>query len=219
MRPDGRAETHIATHGASAPAPLAVPVRFQFDVIICLLRFPAVVPFASPAPGFGSRVRSPGRLLDNPSTKFKSVKIVLLPELTFRRRSSGFAHPSGSPGFRPAPPGFAPCSGQDRMAGFSTAVRRPGLPPGSGLLFRSFAVRFVHGLYLEFVLFVRSVHFRSFHSLHAACFRFVRFEFGYSLFACSHAFYYLFFISRVYYTREHINFKWIFYRKTCSFCH
>jgi len=62
------------------------------------------------------------------------------------------------------------------MAGFSTAVRRSGLPPGSGLLFRSFAVRFVHGLYLEFVLFVRSVRFQfvSFSSCRSFCI--VRFE-------------------------------------------
>ena len=51
----------------------------------------------------------------------------------------------------------------------------PGLPPGFDLLFRSFAVRFVHGSYLEvsfgfvcsaqfvsFRSFVRPVRFRSF---------------------------------------------------------
>ena len=42
-----------------------------------------------------------------------------------------------------------------------SAVRFSGLPPGTGLLFRSFAVRFVHGSYLRFVLLFVSVRFAS----------------------------------------------------------
>jgi len=42
-----------------------------------------------------------------------------------------------------------------------SAVRVPGLPPGSGLLFRSFVVRFVHGSYLKFVLLFRSLQLGS----------------------------------------------------------
>ena len=47
------------------------------------------------------------------------------------------------------------------MAGFR-AVRFPGLPPGPGLLFRSFDVRFVHGSYLRFVLCSVPLVFSSF---------------------------------------------------------
>ena len=68
-----------APPGAPAPASSAVSVRFHFVVNVCLLRFPAVVPFASPfGPGFGSRSRFSGPSFNAPSIGFKSVKIVFV---------------------------------------------------------------------------------------------------------------------------------------------
>ena len=123
------------------------------------------------------------------------------------------------------------------MAGFR-AVRFPGLPPGPGLLFRSFDVRFVHGSYLRFVLCSVPLVFSSF-SAHSCSFRFpvrfssfsacsvqlvrfpfgsVRFQFGFSLFCvriCVHErFIYIF--SRILYTIKG-EFQMYFLPKNMSF--
>ena len=100
------------------------------------------------------------------------------------------------------------------MAGFSTAVRRSGFTtrfrPPVPLVCCSFRSWFVSRF-----RFVRSVRFQFVSISSCRLFRFVRFELIFLCCACSHAFYLI--ISRVYYTRDSINFKWIFYRKTCSF--
>ena len=80
----------------------------------------------------------------------------------FRRRVRGF-HRSVRLRFRPPPPCPLPRRRRVRFkSGWPlSAVRFSGLPPGTGLLFRSFAVRFVHGSYLRFVLLFVSVRFAS----------------------------------------------------------
>ena len=107
-RRSGAEKTHMAAARASAPAPFAVSVRFQFVVIVCLLRFPAVVPVAVPP---GDRLPGPllRRSVQPPSIKFKSKNHVQA-ELSFSaalRRSSvpsGFLSASAlpSPGSRQA---------------------------------------------------------------------------------------------------------------------
>lgn len=114
----------------------------------CLLRSPAVVPFASSAPGFGSR----GRFSEPLARLFDRVQVsenLVQPELAFRRRSARRSSvPSGSAPSVPSRPAPAPAEFGSSSDGPASTVRDPGLPPGSGLLFRSFAVRFVHGPYL-----------------------------------------------------------------------
>ena len=131
---------------ASAPAPFAVFVRFQFVVIVfAFLRFPAVV-FRSL---LRSGVRVPDRLLRAAfRPPFERVQVSenrVRPEV----RSGAVCRPDRPVPSPSAPPAPLPqSSGSVRPAG-PAAVRGSGLPPGSGLLFRSFAVRFVHGSYLS----------------------------------------------------------------------
>ena len=71
-----RDQKTVAPPGASAPAPSAVPVRFQFVVIVFVSRGFPLVPVASVSvPVFGSRAGFSGPL-SGPSIGFKSVKIV-----------------------------------------------------------------------------------------------------------------------------------------------
>ena len=132
----GTAWTRKAAPGASAPAPPAVSVRIQLVVIVCLLRFPAVVPFASSAPGFGSRSRFSGPPARQPFDQVQVSENHVRPELMFRRRVRGFRR-SVRLRFRPPPPCPAPAppgSVQVRMAAFrrpffrSTTRYRPPVP-------------------------------------------------------------------------------------------
>ena len=69
--------------------------------------------------------------------------------------------PARFEGFRPRLPPASPAfagSVQVGSEGRSAPSEDPGLPPGPGLLFRSFAVRFVHGSHLDGFVF----SFRSF---------------------------------------------------------
>ena len=169
---------------------------------------------------------SPGRLSDSPSIGFKSVKIMF--GLSSRSGAAPAASvvPSGFVFRLPPPcPVPAPAEFGSSSDGRPSAVRDPGLPPGPGLLFRSFAVRFVHGSYLRFVLLsvqfsslqFRSsclVRFRSF-SFVSVSFRCFVFELIFACCARSQAI--LLYISRVYYTLLGVIFKCIFYQKTCRF--
>ena len=147
----------------------------------CLLRFPAVVPVASSAPGFGSRVRFSGPSFQRPFDRVQVSENRARPELCSGAACAAFVHPSGVRPPRSALPGSAPAkSGPVRMAGFPPSGVS-GLPPGSGLLFRSFAARFVHGLYLVSFRFQFSFGFRSL-SVQLACS--VRF-----VFACFRSFF------------------------------
>ena len=118
-RRSGEEKTHIAAARASAPAPFAVSVRFQFVVIVCLLRFPAVVPVASSAWGSVPGPASPNRLRGS-SIEFKSVKIMF----SLSVRSGAAERRSRVPsGFFPSPPALA------RLAPSSSSVRTTGFPP------------------------------------------------------------------------------------------
>jgi hypothetical protein len=128
-------------------------------------------------PGVVSRARFSGGLLDRLRSS-SSQRNQVRPELSFRGRLHGLRpfRPAGSSSFsalpRPAPARFG-SSSDERFP----AVRFSGSPPGPDLLFRSFAVRFVHGLYLvSFCVHFSSVQFVLFRSLQpawfvSACFR------------------------------------------------
>ena len=144
---------------ASAPAPSAVFVRFQFVVIVLS---PAVSRGRSvrfPGPVFGSRSGLSGPPFRPPFERVQVSENRVKPEVSFRRRPS-----SGTPG----PASVRPARLRSREAGFQFVRQVPppsrcsGLPPGPGLLFRSFAVRFVHGSYLKFVLYSFQFVLRSF---------------------------------------------------------
>ena len=152
---------HAEAVRASAPAPFAVSVRFQFVVIVFVScgfprLFRLLLLLRGSVPGGISPNRSRGS-----SIGFKSVKIMF--GLNLR---SGAAHTASVRRFPSAsdlPARLPPSSGQVRM-GVISAVHFSGLPPRSGLLFRSFAVRCVHGSYLSSVRFVvqfSSVQFSS----------------------------------------------------------
>ena len=95
-------------------------------------------------PGFGSRTVFSGPPGGNPSSEFKSVKNRVRPEFGSGAVSYG---PPGPVSVRPPAP--LPQSSRSVRPAGPAAVRGSGLPPGSGLLFRSFAVHFVHGSYLS----------------------------------------------------------------------
>lgn len=89
------------------------------------------------SPGIVSRTCFSGPPSDSPSIAFKSVKIWFSLSLRSGAAQAAFVRPARLRAeFR--------LSSDDRLS----AVRFSGLPPGPGLLFRSFAVRFVHGPYL-----------------------------------------------------------------------
>jgi len=121
-RRSGTEKTHIAATRASAPAPFAVSVRFQFVVIVCLLRFPAVVPVASSVRGSSPGPASPNRLRGS-SIEFKSVKILFGLRLRSGAAQAAFVQSVRllSVRFRPTPPGSPPSSVQFGRPAF----RRP----------------------------------------------------------------------------------------------
>ena len=110
-------------HRAPAPAPSAVSVRFQLVVIVCLLRFPAVVPFASPARGSVPGPASPGSLSGVPSIGFKSVKIMFVLSLAQAPRCAAFR--SDRPAFFPSVP---PRSASAKFRSGSDGVPPSGIP-------------------------------------------------------------------------------------------
>ena len=132
----------------------------------CLLRFPAVVPFASPVRGSVPGPASPGRLSGVPSIGFKSVKIMFGLSLRSGAACAAPSVPSGFRSFRrPAP--FRPVRAQVQFA--RQVPRRPGSPvyhpvPASCsarllfvLLMVRISVRFVFGSVFRPVRFACSV--------------------------------------------------------------
>ena len=173
-RPGIEAKNTPNASGAATPASPADLVRFQFVVIACLLRFPAVVPLFPAARGSVPGVRISGPLVATLRSGPRQENRVLL-----SLRSGAVQHGVLSYSvrfvrlaFRPSAPVLRvrielPAFGSVRPARLSASQFRfgirsappsevPGSPPGSGLLFRSSAVRFVHGPYLEVRVLFRS---------------------------------------------------------------
>lgn len=164
-RPGTRDAAREGAYRAAAPPPSDVSVRFQFVFIACLLRFPAVVPLFPAVPVFGSRFRRSGPLAAALRSGARQENRVLLSLRSGAVCAACFLCSAGlvRSAFRPARCMFrvrleasgSDCPVRRSAVQFSFGTRStsspevPGSPPGSGLLFRSFAVRFAHGLHLE----------------------------------------------------------------------
>ena len=113
-------DTKTAAAGASALARSTVSVRFQFVVIVCLLRSPAVVPVASvSAPGFGSRAGLSGPLF-RPFDRVQVSENHAFPELAFRGAAFAAFVRSVRPVFRPPRRRLA-----SARSGLASSFRRP----------------------------------------------------------------------------------------------
>lgn len=88
-----------------------------------------------------------GAVFQQPFDRVQVSENHVRPELAFRRRVSGFRRSVRLRSVLPALPARLPPV-QVQFGDRLSAVRFSGLPPGVGLLFRSFAVRLVHGSYL-----------------------------------------------------------------------
>ena len=96
-------------------------------------------------PGFGSRTVFSGQPFRPPFERVQVSENRVRPEV-----HSGAASRTDRPvPVSVRPPAPLPQSSRSVRPAGPAAVRGPGLPPGSGLLFRSFAVHFVHGSYLS----------------------------------------------------------------------
>jgi hypothetical protein len=124
----------VAPPGASAPAPSAVPVRFQFVVIVCLPRFPAFVPVASVSvPVFGSRAGLSGPSVQQPFDRVQVSENRAAPELSFRLRSRG-CH-AFSPACLSVSLAFASLPlGPGLVSGLAVRLALASLPLGPGLV-------------------------------------------------------------------------------------
>ena len=228
-----------APPGAFPLAPFAVFVQFPFVVIVCLPRSPAFVPFASVPPrGSVPGPGSPGRC-SGPSIGFKSVKIMLSPNLrsgaafaAFVRSVrpvavrlavaslplgsnvvSGFS-PSASPSprFRSASTQFRTALRRRRLSSRFTTRFRPPVP----LVCCSFRSWFVS----RSSVLVPLVQFSSNHLVRSLVHsvRFRSFSFRFELISlCAPVRVRVLYISRVYYTLKQAKTKCIFCRKTCAF--
>ena len=215
-----RDQKTVAPPEASAPAPSAVPVRFQFVVIVFVTRGFPLVPVASVSvPVFGSRAGFSGPL-SSPSIGFKSVKIVQSRTFVQAPLSRLSCVQSGPP-FRP--PRLRLASARpDLVSGLAVrlAFARPGsasdsvsAPPpevpvyhpvptscSARLLFVSFMVRiskFRLVPSVQFSSFCLVCPFRSFPFI-SGSFRLFRFELDSCV--CLSAYGFIYYISRILYT-------------------
>ena len=168
--------------GDFTPAPPAVSVRFQLVVISFVSRgFPRLFRLLLSGPGFGSRSGLSGPSVQQPFDRVqvsenrvkprtrvqvaapaavvRSIRCVFRFAVRLAFASLPARFPTRFRVRRPPRLRLAVRSVRFRSGQRSdAAVRSSGLPPGPGLLFRSFAVRFVHGFVSRF----RLVRFSSF---------------------------------------------------------
>ncbi len=162
MRLPGTGQAHTAAYRASAPAPSAVSVRFQFVVIVFVSRgFPLLFRLLlQPGVRFPDCVS--GSSFRRPFDRVQVSENHVQHEAVFNAACAASVRSVRRPA-RSSPPCPAPLLRSP--VSVRTARLAPsgvsGLPPGSCLLFRSFAVRFVHGSFLRFVLCSVCLVFRS----------------------------------------------------------